>query len=479
MLLRLCARCPRYWRGVLMMTVPVAVPPMMSHSTGWKSSAKGPPSSMKPPRTLTVTTMSPTTTSIASPLAGRVPLLSRSGCVIGTGDQVSEGEGNRAARRIPRQPAGPPALPAGWSSRSSPSSSVRWCLGSSARPACARNSRDGAGVTLDPVLQIFFDEAEELLRTFEDGVLGLEQAPADRECLHSIFRAAHTLKGNSSMLGFERIAIVTHALEELLVRLRGGESAPSRSVIDALLSANDVLGTLVARARAHDDSDVPGVGALIDMLADHAQSVGHAASSPHLPARATAHEEEALYAIRFEPPVDLLRRGLDPLRLMDALSSLGEMSDLGALASAVPPLAELDPEGSYLFFECRLRTRVPRSEIEACFEFVDKPGAVHIEALEGGEDADVHVPAVDTGDGRAAGAPREEPLDRGRDAVHPCRHREGRPPGRSRRRARDHTVDGRPDRPPARRGRRRGGPPTRAAGGRRPDGLPCARPRSG
>src|SRR2546425_1440907 len=307
-----------------------------------------------------------------------------------------------------KQPAGPPALPAGWSSRSSPSSSVRWCLGSSARPACARNSRDGAGVTLDPVLQIFFDEAEELLRTFEDGVLGLEQAPADRECLHSIFRAAHTLKGNSSMLGFERIAIVTHALEELLVRLRGDESAPSRGVIDALLSANDVLGTLVARARAHDDSDVPGVGALIDMLADHAQSVGHAASSPHLPARATAHEEEALYATRFEPPVDLLRRGLDPLRLMDALSSLGEMSDLGALASAVPPLAELDPEGSYLFFECRLRTRVPRSEIEACFEFVDKPGAVHIEALEGGEDADVHVPARSTPAMDALPAPHEK-----------------------------------------------------------------------
>jgi len=248
-------------------------------------------------------------------------------------------------------------------------------------------------VTLDPVLQIFFDEAEELLRLFEDGVLGLEQASGDRECLHSIFRAAHTLKGNSSMLGFERIATVTHALEELLVRLRAGESAPSRAVIDALLSANDMLGTLVARARANDDRDVPGVGALIDMLADHAQSVGHVAP-PAAPARPSVSGEEALYAIRFEPPVDLLRRGLDPLRLMDALAGLGEVSDLAADAKRLPALDALDAEGSYFIFTCRLRTRAPRAEVEACFEFVDEPGAVHITALEGGQDAAVPAPSL-------------------------------------------------------------------------------------
>ena len=261
-------------------------------------------------------------------------------------------------------------------------------------------------MNLDPVLQIFFDEAEELLRLFEDGVLGLEQAPSDRECLHSIFRAAHTLKGNSSMLGFERIATVTHALEELLVRLRGGESAPSRTVIDALLSANDMLGTLVARARANDDRDVPGVGALIDMLADHAQSVGHVATPAAQPARAGGTGEEALYAIRFEPPVDLLRRGLDPLRLMDALASLGEVSDLSADAARLPALDALEAEGTYFVFACRLRTRAPRAEIEACFEFVDEPDVVQITALEGGQDAPAPARALAAVD--ALPAPHEK-----------------------------------------------------------------------
>ncbi|HSE92350.1 MAG TPA: Hpt domain-containing protein, partial [Methylomirabilota bacterium] len=74
-------------------------------------------------------------------------------------------------------------------------------------------------MSLDPVLPVFFDEAEELLRVFEEGVLELEATPHDREVLDSIFRVAHTLKGSSRMLGFERIATLAQALEALLARL--------------------------------------------------------------------------------------------------------------------------------------------------------------------------------------------------------------------------------------------------------------------
>ncbi len=239
-------------------------------------------------------------------------------------------------------------------------------------------------MTLDPVLQIFFEEAEELLRVFEDGALGLERSPNDRELLNSIFRAAHTLKGNSSMLGFERIATVTHALEGLLVRLRRGESSPSRGVIDTLLSANDVLRALVAGARTGDDAEVPGLGALVDLLADHAQSVGDAAPAAVAapPAPAAPAGREVVYEVRFAPASDLLRRGVDPLRLLDALGGIGEIVRVQGDASALPPLGDMDPEAAYLGFTCWLRTRAPRAEVEACFEFIDEPGTITITALD-------------------------------------------------------------------------------------------------
>ena len=199
------------------------------------------------------------------------------------------------------------------------------------------------------------------------------------------------------MLGFERIATVTHALEELLVRLRGGESAPGRDVVDTLLSANDMLRGLVARARNGDESEVPGLGALVDRLADHAQSVApgampsRATTAPH-PTAPNGGGRDTLYQISFTPPTDLLRRGLDPLRLLAALGDLGEVVRIQAHPGALPPLAELDPESTYLAFTCWLRTRAPRAEIEACFDFVDDPGALQILVVEGPPTAEPRAP---------------------------------------------------------------------------------------
>ncbi len=58
----------------------------------------------------------------------------------------------------------------------------------------------------DPIIQAFLEEAEELLTQYEDSLLQLEDQPEDAEVLNRIFRAAHTLKGNSGMLGLETMA---------------------------------------------------------------------------------------------------------------------------------------------------------------------------------------------------------------------------------------------------------------------------------
>lgn len=80
----------------------------------------------------------------------------------------------------------------------------------------------------DGVIEAFFEEASELVADFESGLLHLEEAPADKELLNRIFRCAHTLKGNSAMLGFEKVAHFTHALEDMLDELRNRESHGDR-----------------------------------------------------------------------------------------------------------------------------------------------------------------------------------------------------------------------------------------------------------
>jgi len=66
------------------------------------------------------------------------------------------------------------------------------------------------------LLQSFREETEECLAQMEQSLLALETRPEDRELLSSLFRAAHTIKGNSSLLEFNALAHFLHAVEDLL-----------------------------------------------------------------------------------------------------------------------------------------------------------------------------------------------------------------------------------------------------------------------
>src|SRR5207244_8102087 len=110
-----------------------------------------------------------------------------------------------------------------------------------------RPARAGAPVSED-IRRMFFVEAADLVRHFEQGVLRLEHGPTDRETLDRIFRGAHTLKGLSGMLRYDRIARFTHGLEDFLTRLRKGDLAVTAAVTDKLLAAADAPGTPVREA---------------------------------------------------------------------------------------------------------------------------------------------------------------------------------------------------------------------------------------
>ena len=92
-------------------------------------------------------------------------------------------------------------------------------------------------------LKIFIEEAEEQLQLLNDEVVQLEKE-ATEDGLASIFRAAHTLKGSSAMLGYPAMSRVAHAMESLLDKLRNGEVTVTPELVDALLHSLDVLRVL-------------------------------------------------------------------------------------------------------------------------------------------------------------------------------------------------------------------------------------------
>jgi two-component system chemotaxis sensor kinase CheA len=221
----------------------------------------------------------------------------------------------------------------------------------------------------DELRQLFFDEAGELCRQFEDGVLRLEANPDDREVLHSVFRAVHNLKGGAGMMRVQDVVVVAHRLETLLDEMRTGRRAVTRSAIDVLLGSTDVLRAVLTSART---------GAM--------PSAEERAATDELNRRVGGLMGEGdgatEYVIDFRPPVELFRRGLDPLALIRDLEDMGNVIAVAVDDAALPALAELDPETCYLGWRIRMVTARPVAEITACFDYVADPDAISIVAAQ-------------------------------------------------------------------------------------------------
>ncbi len=96
---------------------------------------------------------------------------------------------------------------------------------------------------MDPLLEQFLQEARENLKFIEQNLE--ELGGSDSEMMNAIFRAAHTLKGGSGIVGFESIMHITHKAEDLLDQLRSGKLEYKESMLDALYDAFDEVLNLV------------------------------------------------------------------------------------------------------------------------------------------------------------------------------------------------------------------------------------------
>jgi two-component system chemotaxis sensor kinase CheA len=98
---------------------------------------------------------------------------------------------------------------------------------------------------MNQYIEIFTEEAKEHLQNLNSCLLSLEKKPGDVTLLDEIFRSAHTLKGMSATMGFEKMAELTHLMENVLSKLRAGDEIVTTYVIDVLFQCLDKLEQMV------------------------------------------------------------------------------------------------------------------------------------------------------------------------------------------------------------------------------------------
>src|SRR6478735_8553700 len=142
---------------------------------------------------------------------------------------------------------------------------------------------------------LFAQEAEQRLSRLGRQLLELEETGSDEMLVASIFRDAHTLKGSAAMVGFDEVARVAHAMEDLLEQLRSGARLATSELVDELLVAVDGLAAMIPAALDGDDRRADA-----DVLERRLRAL---ATTGVRPAHSGGSEEDALIGEPIAAPV--------------------------------------------------------------------------------------------------------------------------------------------------------------------------------
>ena len=113
---------------------------------------------------------------------------------------------------------------------------------------------------LDPMLDVFIFETQQLLETLEETLLQSEKERSlTDEHINEIFRIMHTIKGSASMMSFDNLAKLAHALEDLFDKIREGKTRTDpdalEGVFELVLAASDIFKAEIDKLSAGFRSD--------------------------------------------------------------------------------------------------------------------------------------------------------------------------------------------------------------------------------
>ncbi len=152
---------------------------------------------------------------------------------------------------------------------------------------------------MDSLMQLFYDEANEMVEGMEQVLLALESGEPDPETVNALFRYAHSFKGNSAAMGFTHLSKFTHGLESAMEALRKEQRTLTPELATLLLQAVDMIRTLLERTRTEGDVGDPTCEPLLQQInavinGETPQPVpAHECARPNRPCRATHHAGSA------------------------------------------------------------------------------------------------------------------------------------------------------------------------------------------
>jgi two-component system, chemotaxis family, sensor kinase CheA len=114
--------------------------------------------------------------------------------------------------------------------------------------------------------EIFLTEALESYTEINRLLTVLEKSPSDSKTIQALFRMTHTLKGNATGMGYEKIAEMAHVTEDLFGAVRDGKITITAEMFNSLFKAADVLGELISAVKEPKDVKYRGIKTKLEVM---------------------------------------------------------------------------------------------------------------------------------------------------------------------------------------------------------------------
>ncbi len=223
--------------------------------------------------------------------------------------------------------------------------------------------------------EMFLEESREHLQSLNDGLLSLEDNSDDLSVLNEIFRSAHTIKGMSATMGYNKIAELTHDMENVLDLLRKEQLKVSSDIVDRLFKCIDALEQNIESVGEDGPEDVADVTDLVASLSAIVKSVENGADPPALE---PAGNETGLELDEADLDVIAQARntGLRAYELKVVLSGkcilkatrsymvMNALDEQGDVVKSVPSAEDLEQEKFGTSFELVFITEIGAKQIE-------------------------------------------------------------------------------------------------------------------
>jgi len=252
-------------------------------------------------------------------------------------------------------------------------------------------------------MDMFLDESHEHLQSLNEGLLSLEENSEDISVVNDIFRNAHTLKGMSATMGFNRTAELTHEMEDVLDLIRKEQLKLNEDIIDTLFKCLDSLEQMVDSVGNGEGEDVVDVSDLVAKLSSISKGTpppaAAPAGAPAAPAGAAPAGPTAAGGMELtDVDKDMLRQardgGLQGIHIKVTLADtcllksarsymvMNALDEMGDVIKTVPPAEDLEQEKFEHSFDILLVTGAEPKAVEETLGAISEIDKIQTEIVD-------------------------------------------------------------------------------------------------